>query len=51
MAQCLADGTTIRTTPEVSNDALNKLSAFTTALKLKPTDPGFAREGHHTAAQ
>lgn len=46
-----ADGTTIRTTPEISRGALTKLDRFTTALKLKPGDPGFAREGHHTAAQ
>ena len=46
-----ADGSTIRTTPELSGAAQDKWMAFTTGQALKPGDAGYAQEGHHTAGQ
>lgn len=46
-----ADGSTIRTTPEVSDAAQSRWMAFTTGATLKPGDAGYATEGYHTAGQ
>jgi hypothetical protein len=44
-----ADGKEIKTTPSISESVYHKTSSFTTALKLEPTEAGYAEEGHHTA--